>query len=409
MKKLLLTITILSLASAVNAEDWPGWLGPRRDGGSTEKVAAWKGDLPIHWRHPLGEGHSSPVVADGKVFTHTKVKDKTIETIDAFDAVTGKPVWSKSYDRGPFTSFYGNGPRGTPFVVAGKLYAFGITGHLLCLDAATGDIVWQVDTLKQYGAKNLFFGASGSPLVDGDAVFVNVGGKGASIVAFDKNTGKELWKTLDDKASYSSPIVFELHSQKQLVFLTAAHLVAVDPKDGKELWKFSFADALFESSTTPVRVGDILIGSSITIGSVGLKLESVAKVRKDWLVEDLTCYFSTPVAVGQELYLVTGTKPAIGMKKTTANLHCIDPTTGKSHWKRENVGKYHSSLLRTGDDKLLLLEEAGDLVLVDPDRSGYRELARSKICGNTWAHAALSNGRLFVRDNRELICVGMGK
>lgn len=406
MRWLGVAVSAALCVSAVRAEDWPGWLGPRRDGASTEIVAPWKGDLATAWTQPVGEGHSSPVVAGGLVFLHAKPKDQNVERIDAFDAKTGEPKWSRTYERGPFKSLFGNGPRGTPSVVGGKLYAFGITGVLSCLSADKGEIVWQVDTLQTYGAKNLFFGASTSPLVVGDRVFVNVGAKGASIVAFHKDTGKELWRSGDDSASYSSPIVLERDGQKQLVFLTGAALVGLDPETGKEQWRFPFRDGLAESSTTPVVAGGLLVGSSITLGSVGLKLGGAAP-EKVWSSPDLTCYFSTPIPVGEGLYLVTGTKPPA--LRTSATLYCLDAGTGAVRWKRDNVGKYHATLLRTGDGKLLLLEEKGRLALLAPDAKEYRELASATVCGTTWAHPALANGRLFVRDDRELRAIDLPK
>ncbi len=397
-------VVFLMTAPFAQAADWPQWLGPERDGSSTETVAPWKGALKTVWKEPVGEGHSSPVIAGGKVYLFFKVKDKNEEQLEAFDAATGKRLWQKSYDRGNFKSLFGNGPRATPTVTGGKVYTFGITGILTCFDADKGDQLWQVDTLKQYGAKNLFFGASCSPLVEEDRALLNVGGKGASIVAFDKNSGKELWKVLDDKASYSSPIAIGKGTERQAVFLTAEGLVAVSPKDGKVFWQSAFKDALSESSTTPVFTGGMVIGSSITLGTLGLKWDG-DKVTRQWVNDELTCYFSTPIGVGgTHLYLVTGTKPpALNIQ---AKLHCLELRTGRTMWTRKDkVGNYHASLLRTGDNKLLLLEEGGDLVLVDPDPKEYRELARAKICGHTWAHPALSNGRLYVRDDKELVCV----
>jgi outer membrane protein assembly factor BamB len=393
----------LLITTSVSAADWPQWLGPHRNGASDESVAPWKETPKIAWKQSVGEGHSSPVVAAGKVFLFSKIKDKNEELLEAFDAKTGGRLWQQSYDRGKFTSLFGNGPRGTPCVDNGNVYTFGITGILSCFDAAQGTRRWQIDTLKEYKAGNLFFGASCSPIVIGDHVLVNVGGKGASIVAFDKNTGKEVWKALDDSASYASPMAIGKADARQIVFLTGKRLVAVSPKDGDIAWQFPFQDAISESSTTPVLAGDMLIGSSITLGTVGLKLEGT-KVERQWLDPDLTCYFSTPVPVGKEhIYMVTGS-----MLAKQASLHCVEVATGKKLWTRKDkVGAYHASLLRTGDSKLLLLEEAGSLVLVDPDPKEYRELARAKICGNTWAHPALADGRLYVRDHKELICVEM--
>jgi outer membrane protein assembly factor BamB len=163
MRHLWSLLVVIATAHVVQAADWPQWLGPRRDGSSTEKVAPWGSDLKVLWKQPVGEGHSSPVVAGGKVYLFTKKRDNNDEVIQAFDAATGEPLWSKAYNRGPFKSLFGNGPRGTPAVAGGKIYTFGITGILSCLDANNGERLWQVDTLKEYDAKNLFADHRGRP------------------------------------------------------------------------------------------------------------------------------------------------------------------------------------------------------------------------------------------------------
>jgi outer membrane protein assembly factor BamB len=387
------------------AADWPQWLGPNRNASSTEKVAAWKDAPKALWRATVGEGHSSPIVVGDRVFLHSKGEGNT-EVVTCFDAKSGDEIWKKSYKRGDFSSEFGNGPRATPAVAGKRLYTFGVTGILTCFELEKGEQVWQVDTLKDFKATNLKFGMSGSPLVDDGKVFVNVGAKGASVIAFDAENGKPAWKALDDGASYSSPIAFGEGKQREVVFFTAAGLVALKPADGTVLWKFPLVDDLLESSTTPVLLGDRLLAGSITYGSVLLKLateDDKPTATKSWRNEKLTNYFTTPVAVDKDhVYMVAGI-PIPGLAR--ADLHCVDLSTGKSLWKREKVGKYHATLLRTGNDKLLLLEEAGSLVLVDPNPEKYVELARSKICGETWAHPALANGKLYVRDAKELICL----
>jgi outer membrane protein assembly factor BamB len=402
-------LVLVLTATLASAGDWPQWLGPNRDGSSPEKVAPWKEAPKVLWHVPVGEGHSSPVVAGGKLFLHTRVKDKDEEQVTAFDAKSGKESWSVTYARGKFSSPFGVGPRATPAVGDGKLYALGVTGILSCLDTADGKERWRLDTLKVFKAANLFFGVSCSPLVEEDKVLVNVGGKGASVVAFKKDGGEVAWKALDDKASYSSPVAFGKGKERQVVFLTGQNVVSLNPADGQKFWEFPLVDKLFESSTTPVRAGDVLVASSITYGSVGLKLgteKEVPTAKEEWKKPELTCYFSTPVVVGEHLYMVTGSNPT-AFKKTEATLRCVEAATGKELWKRDKIGKYHAALLRTGDNKLLLLDDAGGLALIDPDPKEYRELARSKICGETWAHPALSDGRLYVRDEKELICLQM--
>lgn len=402
---------VLLLGSPVLAGDWPQWLGPRRDGSTEEKVAPWKGPLKELWRQPVGEGHGSPVVADGRVFLLTRGRTNTEEVLAAFDAQTGKPLWNTPYPRGPFNSIFGNGPRATPAVAGQLVFTFGSTAILTCCDATNGTIRWQVNTLKTFKAPGLFFGASCSPLVVDNLVLLNVGGPGAGIVAFDKNDGKTVWQKLDDGASYASPISVGTGSQKQVVFLTHKGLVSLAPATGQVYWQFPFEDDLSESSATPAVVGDLLIGSAITSGTVGLRLttrKDQPRAKLAWFQPNLTSYFATPVPVGRkQLYLVSGTTPPALFIKAT--LHCLDADTGKELWQRPKVGKYHASLLRTGDDKLLLLEEEGNLVLLDPNPKEYRELARSRICTTTWAHPAIADGRLFIRDAKHLICVQLNR
>ena len=419
MRSIISICVFLFIGSVVAADDWPQWLGPKRDGGSAELIKPWKAPLKVLWKQPVGDGHGGPVVAKGSVFVHFggvrkgDGKDIYEETLAAFDADTGKQKWTKTYERKASKFQFGNGPRGAPCVVGGKVYTFGITSILTCFNADDGKIVWQIDTAKDYKAAIPFFGSSCSPIVVDDKVMVNVGGKEASIVAFDKNTGKELWKKLDDGASYSSPIIVGEGEIRQVVFLTARGLVSIFPRDGSIFWQHPLVDLLSESSTTPVVIDDILFASSITTGSIGLKLENnraIPGVSKAWNNAGLTCYFATPVAVGKDtLYMVTGNNP-LSFKKSKAALKAVDAKSGKELWTRDNVGAYHASLLRTGDNKLLLVEEPGNFVLIDPNRKEYTELARTdKVCGNTWAHPALANGRVYIRDAKDLICVELPK
>lgn len=408
----------------VKNHEWPGWLGPNRDGSTPEIIKPWKtppkvtekqpekiapgeGAPKLVWKQPAGEGHSSPIVADGKVFVHTRPKGKDEEALSAFNADTGELVWTKTYNRGKFASIFGNGPRATPTVAGGKVFTFGVTGYLTCFDAKTGDQLWQADTLKEFGAKNLFFGTSCSPLVDGDRVLLNVGGPQASLVALSTKDGSTIWKNLSEKASYASPIIVGTGPDRAAVFLTSSGLAAVAVKDGSVFWQIPLVDKLSESSTTPVRSDSMLFASSITFGGMGVKLSHLGgkfMAKELWTNPDLNCYFSTPVAVGKDhLYLVTGTKPPA--LRSEATLRCIEMATGKELWNRPKVGAYHASLTRTGDDKLLLLEEGGDLVLIEPSPKEYRETCRAKICGTTWAHPAIANGRLYIRDANELVCI----
>lgn len=263
--------------------------------------------------------------------------------------------------------------------------------------------MWQIDVLKDFKAANLQFGVSSSPLINGNNVLVMVG-TGATAVAFDKDKGSVAWKSLKDAASYASPVMIGSGKDRQAVFVTQQGVVSLDPADGKLNWKFPMVDLLNESSTTPVRLGNLLLASSVTFGSVALRLETKdgkPAAAEDWKNSKLNCYFGTPVAVGAEhVYMVTG-----ALLPPQATLRCVEARTGKELWHKDKVGKYHATLLRTGDDKLLMLDDSGNLMLLDPSPVGYRELARAKVCGATWAHPALANGRLYLRDEKELICL----
>lgn len=402
------------LASPAAAEDWPQWLGPRRDGSSQEPVPVWRQPPAVLWRQPVGEGHSSPVVAGGRVYLFTQTPGKEEEVLTAYEARQGTLLWQQRYPRRPFRSQFGTGPRATPAVAEGRVYTFGVTGVLSCFAAATGQRFWQVDTLERLRAPNLFFGVSCSPLVADGRVYVNVGGKGASLVAFAAESGQVVWQALEDRASYASPLLGEVAGRRQVVFLTQEGLVAVDPAKGDLLWRFPFRDALLESSVTPVQAGSLFVVSSITAGtaavSVRLQGERFQVVTR-WKQPGLTGYFTTPVVIGDYLYLVTGTNPLslklLAGQRPQATLHCVDLAEGKERWRKEGVGAYHAALLRTGDGKLLLLQDSGELVLVQPDPQQYREVARARVCGATWAHPALAEGRLYLRDQRELLCLAL--
>jgi outer membrane protein assembly factor BamB len=407
-------LALLLVTGVTRADDWPQWLGPNRNGYSISEVVPWKKAPKVVWRKPVEEGHSSPVVAGGKVFLHTKIEGKNEEELTAYDARTGERLWHTSYPRAAFKSLFGNGPRATPTVVKDRIYTFGITGILTCFNTS-GKQLWQVDTLKEFKAKNLFFGASCSPLVEGNKVLVNVGGKGASVVAFDKEKGTVVWKSQNDRASYSSPIVVNYSGTRQVVFLTQENVLSLNPADGSRYWSFPLKDKLLESSTTPVHLGEFLVASSITYGSVGLRLdlkEQKPVATEEWKNKDLTCYFSTPVGFEREvLFMVVGQipNPLAPKKNEGASLRCVELSSGKELWRKEKIGTYHASMIRTGNQKILLLDDAGNLILLQPDVKGYKELARAKVCGPTWAHPALANDRLYLRDEKELICLEFGQ
>lgn len=404
-------ILTLMIAASAQAGDWPQWLGPARDGLSTEKIAPWKGEPKVLWRKPVGEGHSSPVVAGGLVFLHTKVAGEDAEQVQAFDAKTGEVKWEKTYDKAHYTTPFGNGPRATPSVADGKLFTYGITGVLTCWEAASGKEMWKVDALKEFKSKNLFFGVSASPLAVGHQVVCLVGGKAAGMVSFDSKTGKILWHATDDPGSYSSPILWEDGKLKQIVALSGANLLGLDPASGEVFWKMPFKDRLNESSCTPARFGNLLLVGSITNGSIAVKLD--VKDSKPglgdtvWKDPKLTCYFTTPIPLGKEHALVVIGEPKLA--GASADLCCLETSTGKVAWRKPKIATYHAGLLGLGDGKILMFDDNGNLVLLAPNAKEYEELSRSRIFTgkDMWAHPALSDGLLYLRDGKELVCLAM--
>lgn len=399
-------VCLLSLVASgvAPAADWPQFLGPHRDGSTSEVVEPWTGSLKPAWTAPVGEAHSSPVVANGLVYAFYQPAGRNADALAAFDAATGERKWEVSYDRPEFKPPFGNGPRSTPAVGGGRVFTLGGTGILAAWDARSGRLLWKVDTLAQFRASNLFFGVSTSPiLIDGDRVVVMVGGKGAGLVAFDTQTGRTVWQATDDPASYSSPV----RRGEQLIVLTGANLLGVST-GGEPLWAVPFKDKLNESSTTPVVAGDIVLGSSVTAGALAVRLtrtDGRYTAEPLWRNDKLSCYFSTPVVVGEFVYMVNAAGPLL---KPTIVLRCVELKTGRVRWEQKLTARYHAAAVRcgpAGQERLLLLDDTGNLSLVQPDPDAYRELARAKVCGETWAHPAVVDGKVYLRDEKRLLCV----
>jgi outer membrane protein assembly factor BamB len=410
-RSLLLSLLAGSLALA---GDWPQWLGPRRDGASTEKIAPWKEAPKVLWRQPTGPGFSVPVIAGGKVFIHARVPDKEAEEVIALEAKSGKEAWRMSYARAPYSSIINTGPQGTPCVVKGRVYTFGITGVLTCFEADTGKQVWQSDVFKNLKVPVPRFGATCSPLVVGNRVLVAVGGKGSAVVALDTANGDVAWKALDGPISTASPIIYLNRSKKdtasvEAVFINGRSLVALNPFDGEVSWEHALSDQPLGTSPSPVVAGDLLLASSAKAGGVAVKLthaEEKTTPAEAWKNADLIGYFSTPVLAGKDhIYMVTTQV----LPQPTATLRCIDVKTGKEQWSQAKVGFFHAGLVRTGDNRLLMLDDSGELRLLEHDAKGYRELSKAKVCASTFVTPALANGLLYVRDDKGVACVQLGE
>ena len=232
----LAALLIIGAASFADAADWPHWLGPKRNGSSPETGlhTTWPSTGPkVLWEATGGDGYSSVAVAGGRAITLVQKGGK--EIVLALDSAKGTELWETPL-AAAYKNMYGNGPRSTPTIEGDSVYVTGVTGALACLGAKDGKIVWQHDLLKDFGAKNITWGLAASPTIEGDLVLAVPGGKGAGVAAFDKKTGKLVWKLGDDKAGYATPIGITIGGQRQLIFFTAPGLLAVSPA-GKELWR----------------------------------------------------------------------------------------------------------------------------------------------------------------------------
>jgi outer membrane protein assembly factor BamB len=406
------TVVVLLVCTATTrAGDWPQWLGPKRDGSSPDKVAVWKEkESPkVLWKEVVGEGFSAPVIADGRVFIHAKVKDKEEEEVAAFDAVTGKLLWKDSYTRPAYKSVIGSGPRATPAVADKRLYTIGINGFLTCYEVEKGKRLWQVDLYKQLKADLPSFAVCCSPLVVGDRVIVSVGGKGRCIVSLNVESGEIKWQSLDDTASTSSAVLFAgggrpAGTTPDVVFMTPLRIVAVDPLDGALRWEHPMVFQPQGTSPTPIAVGDKIVASTQAHGAVAVKIgkkDDKLNAEAAWQNKEMASYFSSGVADGNLLFLVTNSTEGLPATAIT----CVDAPSGKELWKKEKVGYYHAGLIRTGDGKLLVLNDAGLLTLLEVDAKGAKELARAKVCGGTLVNPVLADGRLYVRDGKQIVCL----
>jgi outer membrane protein assembly factor BamB len=394
------------LCGSLSAADWPQLLGPQRNATSAETglLALWpeKGP-PVLWEKDVGEGYSGPVVAGDTLILFHRVGDKAV--VEALDAAGGKGRWEFSYPMDYSDPLgKGDGPRSTPLVAGKRVYTLGPEGRLHCLDLADGKKAWEKSLAQDYQMRESFFGVGTSPLVEGGLLLVNVGAKGAGIVAFDKDTGKEVWKATDHEASYSSPVAATIDGVRHVFFLTREGLVGLDPKEGgvrfSKRWRARLNASV--NAATPVVVGDhLFLSASYNTGAVLLR------VRKDGVEEvwqgdnRLSNHYNTSVPHDGHLYGIDG------RQEERARLRCVELTTGKVKWTQEDFG---CASIVIADGRLIALTEDGDLVLAEATPEAYREKARARVLTKPCrSEIALANGRLYARDGKKLVCWNLKK
>jgi outer membrane protein assembly factor BamB len=390
------TAVLPALERPAQTASWPQWRGPNRDGLSTETglLTDWpRGGPRVLWRTDAGPGYSGLVVADGQVCT--MLQDGDDEAVVCWDATTGKELWRFRYPA-HYENSFGSGPRSTPAIDGGRIYSVGGTGILNCLRLQDGQKLWSHDLLEEFGASNLQWGVSFSPLVEGELVFANPGGpRGGSLSAFDKHSGKLAWKALDDPAGYSSPIPATVAGQRQVVFFTAEHLVGVTPADGTVLWKFPWQTQYGCNIATPIVRGDYIFIS--TGYGRGCALLHISQVDGKWDVERvyenvrMKNHFSSSVAFEEHLY---GFDDAM--------LTCMEFRTGKVAWKQRGFDK--GSLL-IADGHLFVLGEQGKVAIAPATPEGFHEKASFAFSADKcWTMPIVAGGLLYLRDEKQVAC-----
>lgn len=389
--------------------DWPQWRGPRRDGLSTETGLNWnwpaRGPRKL-WDAPASEGYSAFAVAGGRAYCI--LQDGDNEVVVCWNAETGKEQWRFPYPA-HFTYPFGAGPRSTPTLDGNRLYTVGATGVFHCLDAATGGKLWRHDLLEEFSANNLGWGVSFSPLIEGNLVLTNPGGpNGKSVVAFDKISGAIVWHALDDMAGYSSPIAVFAAGRRQVIFFTASNVVGLACSSGERLWHYPWKNSTDVNAATPIVftawTGDstfdyVFVSCNYDKGCCLLKLtpkgDGVA-VQRVYESKRMRNHFSSSVRLGEQIY---------GFDDSY--LTCLDLLTGKVRWRQGGFGK---GSLTIADGRLIILGESGWLAVAEATPEAYRETASCQFSqGRCWTVPVIANGRLYLRDEKRIVCYDLRK
>ncbi|MEO8678796.1 MAG: PQQ-binding-like beta-propeller repeat protein [Vicinamibacterales bacterium] len=400
MKRMMWAALLLVVATAAGrAQDWPQILGPARNGiytGSPLVPSFPRTGPPLLWKRDVGAGFSGPAVAAGRLILFHRVNSK--ETVEALDALTGKTIWTLDYATAYRDDFgFDEGPRAIPVVSGGRVFTHGADGMLTGIDFASGKKLWSVDTRQVFQAPKGFFGVASSPVVDAERVLVNVGGKAAGVVAFDAATGKTLWTSSTDEASYSSPIVADINGQHTAVFFTRNGLLALDPASGAPRYQMRWRSrqAASVNSATPIIFKDqIFLSASYSTGAVLLQVANSA-VKTIWSGEEsMSNHYSTSVLKDGYLYGFDG------RQEFGQTLRCVEFGTGKVMW---NVDGFGAGSLLVADNTLVIMRESGELALATASPKAFAFRSRAQLLpAVVRAYPALANGRLYVRNEHQL-------
>lgn len=442
---LFVLITLISHVSIdLLADDWPQWMGPNRDGVWRESgiVKSFPADgPPVRWRTKIGGGYAGPAVVGNRVYVTDKqlpvgetdpsdpfkrVRTNATERVLCLDDADGSIVWKYEYEC-PYTVSYPAGPRTTPVVRDGRVYTLGSEGHLFCFNAENGDVIWSKDFQKDYGREHSpVWGYSSNPLLDEDRLIVFVGGKGTTVVAFDKNTGKEVWRALDSEgehaAGYSSPVIVEAGGKRQLLAWHPTALCSLNPETGAVYWEQPFQSNSGLSVVTPRFSNNYVIVSALYDGALLVKLDQHTpkadvvwrrKGKSERVTDALHCMISTPVIDGDHIYGVD----------SYGELRCLELKTGDRLWSTfeptsKVSARWGNAFIVKHEDRYVLFSEQGDLILAKFSPEKYEELSRAHLLEPTgpaqrrdvvWSHPAFAHGNVYARNDREIISVSLSE
>ncbi len=416
------------------ADDWPQWGGPQRDlvwreSGLVETFP--EGTLPRVWSTPLRDGYAGPAVADGRVYVTDRVPLEGAdgsERVLCLDEMSGEILWKYEYEC-QYTVSYPAGPRATPVIDEGRVYTIGGVGHMYCFDAATGDVIWQKHFPTDFATKLPIWGMAASPLVDGDQLITLVGGPEALVVSFDKRTGEERWRALDDPdIGYCPPMIFNFEGKAQLIQWHPSAISSLDPQTGKVNWEVPFAIQSGLTISTPRQSGDRLFVTAFYNGPMMLKVSSDAsgaeilwrgKSESETDTDGLHAIMSTPIFDGTHIYGVC----------SYGQLRCLDAATGERLWETFDAtgkGRWWNAFLvphepdgakQPAGHRVFLHNEQGELIMATLSPEGYTEHSRSLLVEPTrplqrkriivWSHPAFANKSVFARNDKEIVRVNL--
>jgi outer membrane protein assembly factor BamB len=374
---------------------WTNFRGPKRDGKYDEASVStnWPSSgLPVLWKQPVGVGHASFVVADGKAYTIEQRRNQ--EVVAAYDINNGHELWTQKWNA-EFNDSTGDGPRATPTWDQGRIYALGATGDLRCLDANSGSVIWGKNILGDNQAKNLPWAMAASPLIVDDKVIVLPGGaNGKSVVAYNKMTGAPVWKSLDDPQAYVSPMLVELAGRRQIIVVSSYRVLGLAPENGALLWSYPWNTDMGINVSQPIMVdrNRFFISSGYGKGAALVEVKGSGNsftASTIWENKNMKNKFNSSVLHNGYVY---GLDEGI--------LVCLDVSTGERKWKD---GRYGYGQVILAGDHLIVTSDQGDVALVKASPDKYTEVTRfSAMQGQMWNYPAIASGKLLVRNSNEM-------